>query len=70
MTPDKQNRPGSASRAVPEDERLSGGNVSTTVQPAGCPCGCRSAMPWLDDSDCLRHRPLTYDWYLYGRIAA
>jgi hypothetical protein len=24
----------------------------------GCPCGCRTWLPWIDDPDCARHRPL------------
>lgn len=22
----------------------------------GCPCGCTSKPPWVDDPDCVRHR--------------
>jgi hypothetical protein len=33
----------------------------------GCPCGCRTRLPWVDDPDCLRHRPLPepVDWPHY-----
>lgn len=23
----------------------------------GCPCGCMTKLPWLDDPDCARHQP-------------
>ena len=25
--------------------------------PTGCPCGCRTRLPWFDDPDCIRHQP-------------
>src|SRR5215469_3482127 len=33
----------------------------------GCPCGCMSRLPWLDDPDCIRHRPLPQprEWGAY-----
>jgi len=36
----------------------------------GCPCGCRSRLPWLDDEDCIRHRPLppAHDWPFYDAL--
>jgi hypothetical protein len=24
----------------------------------GCPCGCRTRLPYIDDEDCARHRPM------------
>lgn len=24
----------------------------------GCPCGCRTWPPFIDDPDCVRHQPL------------
>lgn len=33
----------------------------------GCPCGCRTRLPWLDDPDCVRHQPYTFDYGLYDR---
>lgn len=24
----------------------------------GCPCGCTTKLPWIDDPDCVRHLPL------------
>ncbi len=32
-----------------------------------CPCGCRTRLPWVDDPDCIRHRPLpaVRDWPNY-----
>jgi hypothetical protein len=31
---------------------------------SGCPCGCRTRLPWIDDPDCIRHQPLpeAQDW--------
>ncbi len=30
----------------------------------GCPCGCATWLPWIDDPGCARHRPLppARDW--------
>jgi len=38
--------------------------ATITRWPAGCPCGCRTRLPWLDDPDCIRNRPLppARDW--------
>ena len=32
--------------------------------PTGCPCGCRTRLPWIDDPDCIRHLPTppAVDW--------
>jgi hypothetical protein len=51
----------------PEDERRASGCVGSTVPrwPSGCPCGCRTRLPWLDDPQCARHRPVTADPGLY-----
>jgi hypothetical protein len=36
--------------------------IDTRIVPraadTGCPCGCRTRPPWLDDPACIRHRPL------------
>ena len=29
----------------------------TTAGLTGCPCGCRTKLPWIDDPDCIRHQP-------------
>lgn len=31
---------------------------TTTTMLSGCPCGCRTQLPWFDDPDCVRHRPV------------
>jgi hypothetical protein len=31
----------------------------------GCPCGCMTKLPYVDDLACVRHQPLTFDWALY-----
>lgn len=30
----------------------------------GCPCGCTTRPPWIDDPECIRHAPLgdEIDW--------
>ena len=33
-----------------------GGEFSHRI--TGCPCGCRTRLPWLDDPDCVRHQPI------------
>ncbi len=40
------------------------GTSGTTLLRTGCPCGCRTRLPWLDDESCIRHRPLppARDW--------
>lgn len=49
---------------VPDDDH-GGGYVPASITAArpwrrmtGCPCGCMTRLPWLDDPDCIRHRPL------------
>lgn len=36
---------------------------------SGCPCGCLTKLPYLDDPGCIRHRPLpeARDWPGYDR---
>jgi len=28
------------------------------LNTTGCPCGCRSVLPWSDDADCIHHQPM------------
>jgi hypothetical protein len=62
MPPDKERRPRREDReggGVRDDG--AGGNVNSIVLRAtltGCPCGCMTRLPWLDDPGCIRHRPL------------
>ncbi len=69
--PDKRSGPpGEGSR--PQDPPSPNGQVTLTVaRPAdiGCPCGCVTRLPWLDDEDCVRHLPLpeARDWPVYDR---
>lgn len=36
----------------------------------GCPCGCLTKPPWLDDEDCVRHRPIgaPLDWSRWSYV--
>lgn len=42
-------------------------SASTVVNLTGCPCGCRSVPPYIDDPDCARHKPLgpVVEWGTY-----
>ena len=55
MRPDTaERRPGGG--GIPD-----AGNVENIVIASpldGCPCGCRTRLPWIDDPLCVRHRPL------------
>lgn len=38
--------------------------ASVLIVDAGCPCGCRTRLPYADDPDCVRHLPVPKprDW--------
>lgn len=58
MPPDTAERRPRHKGGVPDDA-LAGGKVTITVTHPGCPCGCETRPPWIDDPDCVRHEPLT-----------
>jgi hypothetical protein len=43
------------------------GAVEERAADLGCPCGCRTRLPWIDDPDCIRHKPTppAADWPAY-----
>ena len=56
MPPDTAERRPRAGGGAHDD----GHDVRASVQPGpvtGCPCGCMTRLPWIDDPDCARHRP-------------
>lgn len=36
----------------------------------GCPCGCMTRLPWVDDPDCARHLPIgpPREWGAYDVV--
>lgn len=71
MPPDNaEGRPGR--EAASEDETRASGYVASKVPrwSPGCPCGCRTRLPWVDDPECVRHQPFSFDWSLYEPIGA
>lgn len=66
--PDKpRGRPGE--KAAPHNISDAGSGTTANLPPGavavrelptwtGCPCGCRTKLPWFDDEDCVRHLPL------------
>lgn len=41
--------------------------AASTPPRTGCPCGCRTRLPWLDDPECIRHQPMPapHNWHRY-----
>lgn len=71
MSPD--NERGRPAKAASPDEHHSGGYVTPTNVPRwspGCPCGCRTRLPWIDDPECVRHQPVSFDLELYEHMGA
>jgi len=33
-------------------------DIRTPVRTLGCPCGCRTRLPYTDDEDCVRNQPV------------
>ncbi len=65
-------RPGQA--ATSPDDHAGGGHVTAIVARPSvtwCPCGCLTKLPWYDDPDCIRHKPLpaAVDWPSYDKQA-
>jgi hypothetical protein len=61
MPPERRSGP-PLTKAARDIKAPAGCSTHPTVQPAavtGCPCGCRTWLPWIDDPECLRHRPHT-----------
>jgi len=64
MPHDEKGRP--SGRGGLRDARPGEVDVISTVSSSGsCPCGCLTRLPYVDDPECVRHRPLTYDYGLY-----
>ncbi len=49
-------------RAESGDQDGAGGNVTASIvlraTLTGCPCGCMTKLPWLDDPRCIRNQPV------------
>ena len=60
--------PGRSSRA-PND--IAAPKATSMPRITGCPCGCLTMPPWIDDPDCIRHEPLgpVVQWDGYDVIA-
>jgi hypothetical protein len=70
MFPQTKTRP--PGRGAGPDDRPGGHHVEPSVprRSPGCPCGCRTRLPWIDDPECVRHQPFAYDLELYERAGA
>lgn len=57
MPPDEKRRPGMRGGAL---DGHGGANVNTKVpRLTGCPCGCLTKPPYIDDPECVRRGPIS-----------